>query len=175
MTTALLIIDVQEAMFAYPGMEPYDKEGVIGRIQSLLTKARTSGTPVIYIQHTEDGDSEFAKGTPTWEINHLIAPQEGETVIEKSVCDSFHHTTLDEELKRRGITELVICGMQSDYCVDTTTRRAFTMGYRPILVADAHSTFDNGILSAGDIVKHHNLVLEGSFAVLKPESEVEFA
>ncbi|SDL47159.1 cysteine hydrolase family protein [Paenibacillus jilunlii] len=171
-STALVIIDVQEAMFSYPDMKLYDEEGVMNRIISLLHKARTAGTTVVYIQHTED--QEYTKGTSTWEISSRITPQEGELVIEKPTWDAFHQTRLHEELQQRGITDLVICGMQSEFCVDSTTRRAFSMGYSSVLVEDANSTFDNGSLSGGQIVKHHNSVLGGRFAKLRKAQEVEF-
>lgn len=171
-STALVIIDVQEAMFSYPDMKLYDEEGVMNRIISLLHKARAAGTTVVYIQHTED--QEYTKGTSTWEISGRITPQEGELVIEKPTWDAFHQTRLHEELQQRGITDLVICGMQSEFCVDSTTRRAFSMGYSSVLVEDANSTFDNRSLSGGQIVKHHNSVLGGRFAKLRKAQEVEF-
>ena len=173
MTTALLIIDVQEAMFAYPDMNLYDAEGVLERISALLSKARSAGIPVIYIQHTEE-EGEFVKGTPTWEINSRIAPQAGETVIEKTTPDSFHLTGLQNELQRRGITDLIICGMQTDYCVNATSRAAHDLGYPSILVKDAHSTFDEGGLSGEEIVKQHNQVLGSGIVTLRSEQEVTF-
>jgi nicotinamidase-related amidase len=169
---ALLIIDVQEAMFSYPGMKLYDESGVMERIISLLDKARSSGTPVVYIQHTSD--EEYTKGLPTWQISSRITPQPGEVIVEKPTWDAFHLTTLHDELQRMGITNLIIAGMQTEFCVDTTCRRAYSLGYSSILVQDAHSTFDNNNLSAGEIVKHHNGVLGGRFALLKRESEVVF-
>ncbi|MNC15706.1 Streptothricin hydrolase [compost metagenome] len=171
-STALLIIDVQEAMFSYPDMKLHDEEGVTGRIVSLLNKARNAGTPVVYIQHTED--QEYTKGTPTWEISRHVTPQEGELIVEKPTWDAFHRTPLHEELQQRGITDLVICGMQSEFCVDTTCRRAYSLGYNSVLVEDAHSTFDNGSLRGESIVKHHNSVLGGRFVRLRKEQEVEF-
>lgn len=171
MSTALLIIDVQEAMFSYD-VKLHDGDGVTGRIVSLLNKARTAGIPVVYIQHTED--EEYTKGTDTWQISSLITPLAEETIVEKPTWDSFHRTNLHEELQRLGITDLVICGMQTEYCVDTTCRRAYSMGYSSILVEDAHSTFPNAHFSGEEIVSHHNAVLGGRFAVLKSEHEVEF-
>lgn len=171
-STALLIIDVQEAMFSYLGLKLYDEEGVMDRIISLQHKARSTGTPIVYIQHTED--EEFTKDTPTWQISQRIAPQEGEVIVEKPTWDAFHRTELHEVLQNLGITDLVICGMQSEFCVDTTTRRAYSLGYKSVLVRDAHSTFDNGDLSSEDIVKHHNRVLGGRFAQSRTENEVQF-
>ncbi|WP_151736379.1 cysteine hydrolase family protein ['Paenibacillus yunnanensis' Narsing Rao et al. 2020] len=171
MTTALMIIDVQEAMFSYDE-KMYDEEGVMERIASLLQKAREAGAPVVYIQHTED--EEFTRGLPTWEISRMIAPRSGELIVEKPTWDAFHRTPLHEELQSRGITSLVICGLQSEFCVDTTCRRAYSLGYSSVLVEDAVSTFGNGRFTAREIVKHHNSVLGGRFAVLKPEHEIRF-
>lgn len=170
--TALLIIDVQEGMFSYPGKQLYDVEAVMERIVSLVQKARSAGTPIVFVQHTED--EEYTRDTPTWQISHRITPQEGELVVEKPTWDGFHRTVLHEELQRMGITGLVIAGMQSEFCVDTTVRRAYSLGYKSVLVQDAHSTFDNGSLSGGAIVSHHNMVLGGRFAQLRTESEVQF-
>lgn len=171
-STALLIIDVQEAMFSYPGLKLYDEKGVMDRIISLQHKARTAGIPIIYIQHTDD--EEYTRGIPTWEISHRITPLEGEIIVEKPTWDAFHRTVLQDELQKLGVTDLVICGMQSEFCLDTTIRRAYSIGYSSVLVKDAHSTFDNGDLSSKDIVKHHNAVLGGRFAQLQAESEVQF-
>ena len=79
--------------------------------------------------------------------------------VRKTAADSFHRTTLQELLQQHGITELVICGMHSEFCVDTTTRRALALGYPVTLVADAHSTIDNGVLTAAQISAHHNATL----------------
>lgn len=173
MTTALLIIDVQEAMFSYPDMKLYDEEGVVERIGSLLHKARKAGIPVLFIQHTEE-EGEFVKGTPTWEINSRIAPQAGEKVIEKTTPDSFHLTGLQEELEQLGVTDLVLCGMQTDYCVNATSRRAASLGYSTVLVQDAHSTFEDGRQSGEEIVKQHNQDLGSGFVTLRAEQEVVF-
>ena len=154
-STALLIIDVQEAMFSYPDQKLYDEEGVMERISSLQQKARVAGIPIVYIQHTED--EEYTKGSSTWQISHRITPREGEVIVEKPTWDAFHRTELQDELQKLGVTHLVICGMQSEFCLDTTIRRAYSMGYNSVLVSDAHSTFDNKMLSSEVIVKHLDL------------------
>ena len=91
--------------------------------------------------------------------------------------DSFYQTSLQEELKARRIDTLIICGFQSEFCVDTTTRRALALGYPVILVADGHATLNNSILSAAQISAHHNETLANitSFGVRAraiPASEV---
>jgi len=79
---------------------------------------------------------------------------------------------LGRELDIRGIKKLVITGLQTEYCVDTTCRRAYSLGYDVVLVKDAHSTWDSGDLSAQQIIDHHNNVLGGWFVTLKNEEDV---
>ena len=168
---ALLIIDVQMAMFTGETHVYRDVE-VLNNITAMLDKARASGMPAIFVQHTVPGYARFEKGSPTWEINPGIKPLANEDVIEKSYCDSFMDTKLESVLKGKGITELIIAGMQTEYCVDTSVRRAFSMGYRNILVSDAHTTYDNEALKADQIIRHHNSVWNGCFAELKTTEEV---
>jgi nicotinamidase-related amidase len=172
MATALLVIDVQE------GMEPYtahDGKGVVSRIAELIDRARGAGANVIYVQH--DGSAEpghpLAKGTPGHAIHRAIAPRAGETVIAKTQCSSFLRTNLDQTLKAADIDHLVVCGMQTEFCVDTTVRSAHEHGYRVTLVSDAHSTGDTQVLKAKDIVAHHNRTL-ADFARIMPAEQVQF-
>jgi nicotinamidase-related amidase len=168
---ALLIIDVQMAMFTGE-THVYKDEEVLNNIAAMLEKARSTGMPVIFVQHTVTGYARFEKGSPTWEIHPGIKPLEAEDVVEKSYCDSFMNTKLESVLKGKGITELIIAGMQTEYCIDTSVRRAFSMGYRNILVSDAHTTYDNEALTADQIIRHHNSVWDGDFAELKTTAEV---
>jgi len=168
--TAFVIIDVQVAMFSYVGTYPYHGDQVLQNIKLLLEKARATGTPVIYIQH--NSDDEFKKGTPTWNICPEIQPIQGEFIVEKTKCDAFYKTKFQEVLQQLSITNLIIAGMQTEFCLDTTCRRAFSMGYESILVQDAHTTFDSEVLSAEQIVQHHNNVLGNSFVQLKTTEEM---
>lgn len=172
--TALLIIDVQVGMFTYDNGSLYSGKKVLDNIYSLLDKARLSKTPVIFIQHNGSEEGDFGRGKSSWKIHPKIAPLESEKVIEKTTCDSFNKTVLQEELEKQGIEKLVIVGMQTEFCVDTTVRRAFSMGYDIVLVKDAHSTFDGPVLKASQIIAHHNNIMGGSFAELKTTNEVEF-
>lgn len=175
--TALLVIDVQvgiiEGFHAYRGRE------VLEQINGLLAKARASNTPIIYVQHDGEAGHPLEPGTPGWEIHPDIKPCEGELVIHKRASDSFFETTLQQELEARGINHLTVTGCMTEYCVDTTSRRAVTMGYDVTLVSDAHTTVDNNRLTAAQIIAHHNAVLDGfdagSHAItVKPADEVIF-
>lgn len=155
---ALLVIDVQVGLVEL--MPAAVRGSGLCKIKTLLAKARESGMPVIFIQH--DG----AKGHPLethskgWEIHPSIEPADGEHVIRKRESDSFFETTLQQELEKGGITHLIIAGAMTEYCVDTTCRRATSLGYDVTLAADAHLTRDNEILPAANIIAHHNFVLQ---------------
>ena len=146
--TALLVIDVQIGMFEGPEGPVHDAERLLERIGALIREARQSRVPVIYIQHCEGPGELFEPDTHEWRIHSAIAPREGELVVEKRTPDSFHETTLRRELDSRGVNRLILTGMQTEFCVDTTCRKAFSLGYDVVLVKDAHGTWDTDDLSA---------------------------
>ena len=79
--------------------------------------------------------------------------------IRKTTADSFLRTQLHATLQAHAITDLIICGMHTEFCVDTTTRRALALGYPVILVADAHTSEGNEYLTARQVIQHHNATL----------------
>lgn len=175
--SALLIVDVQVAPFIwvqYGGKELYRGEKVLHHIQTLIQQARLAASPIIYMQHTEDGESPHALGQPLWQIHPEIAPQEGDLTMVKYHADPFLGTELHVKLQDLGITRLIITGVQTEYCVDSTCRSAYSLGYANVLVSDGHSTFDSENLTAQQIIAHHNSVLGSQFAELRRTEEVEF-
>ena len=160
--TALLVIDVQIGLVDGGGAEPaYAGEQMLTNINRLLTAARAAGTPVIYIKHDGGAGGRLEAGSPGWAIHPAIAPAAGELVIRKRASDSFLDTPLQRELAAQNITRLVITGMRTEMCIDTTSRRAISEGYDVTLVGDAHATVDSEVLSAAQIIAHHNYTLDG--------------
>lgn len=170
--SALLVIDVQVGLFETPGYDLFNEKELIETIQSLIADARSKGLPVVYIQHNGGAGSPLEKGSQGWGIHPDISPIDGEPVVEKDTPDSFSNTKLDEVLKSLNITNLIMVGLQTEYCVDTTCRRAKSQGYNLTLVGDAHSTFDTEVLTAKNIIKHHNLTL-AAFATVVSSNELE--
>jgi nicotinamidase-related amidase len=100
--------------------------------------------------------------------------------VRKRTPDAFLRTDLQSILEKRRIEELIVCGMHTEFCIDTTTRRALALGYPVILVADAHTSMGNAILSAPQVIAHHNTTLTnissfGPRARTVLSSEVQFA
>jgi nicotinamidase-related amidase len=172
--TALVVIDAQIGVVG----EAYHHDEVLEKINLLLDRARNSGTPVIYVQHNEQGAME--PGMTLWQIHPAVTPREGEPVVQKESPDSFHETSLQEELETRGIKRLVITGGQTQMCVDTTARRAVAQGYDVLLASDAHTTEDSKTLPAEKIIAFYNETLNGFWAGervvrVRPASEIHFA
>jgi len=157
MSTALLIIDVQQILCKGP-CAVADIKGVLTRINHLSADARDAGVPVILVQHEED-EGPMQVDAEGWQLAQDLEVRHDDLKIRKTTPDSFHKTELNLQLQSRDITRLVICGMQSDFCVDTTVRRALSLGFEVVLVADAHSTLDNSVLTARQIINHHNATL----------------
>ena len=171
--TALLVIDVQVGM--YRESNPVARgEELLLTLRSLIARAREASAPVIYIQHTGSKGGFLDEGTAGWQVHSGIAPLAGDLIIHKKTPCAFNGTDLKAELDARGITDLVISGIQSEMCVDTTCRSAYNMGYKLVLVEDGHSTFNTPDLSAEAITRHHNRVLGRWFARVKKAAEVSF-
>ncbi len=175
MKAALLIIDVQVGLVALMPCEV--KDSVMPNIGGLLGRARTSGTDVIFVQHDGSTGHPLEVNSAGWAIEPSIAPLAGDAVIRKKASDSFFETGLGEELRKRGIDRLIVAGGMTEYCIDTTCRRAVTLGYDVTLVGDGHLSRDNGVLTAAQVIAHHNSVLDGFDAgghaiKVKPAAEV---
>lgn len=162
MPAALLVIDVQQAL-CFGDYAGFDAARVIDRINEVAARFRAAGAPVFLIQHEDDGPLQ--RGSAGWRLADGLAVHPTDVVLAKRATDSFHRTDLQAQLEARGITDLVICGLQSEFCVDTTTRRALALGYPVQLVSDGHTTMDSPVLTAAQITAHHNETLAniGSF------------
>lgn len=154
---ALLVIDVQQA-FCQGEYEAFQVEQIIARINAVADGARSANAPVVFIQH-ESKEGLFRHGSYGWQLAAGLVVKPQDAVLSKSTPDSFLRTELTRFLEERGVESLVICGLQSEYCVDTTTRRALALGYPVVLVADGHSTLNGKHLSAAQIIQHHNTTL----------------
>jgi nicotinamidase-related amidase len=173
-TTAVVVIDAQVGLLTD---RAFARDAVVANLAGLIDRARRSGRPVIFVQHDGGSGDELEFGTPGWEIHPGVKPLPGEQVINKRASDSFHETDLARILDEAGARRVVIGGCMTQFCVDTTARRAVSLGYDVSLVADGHTTWDNESLEASKIVKHHNETLHG-FATetatieVKPQRDV---
>jgi nicotinamidase-related amidase len=168
---ALVVIDVQVMMF--DESDPvYQGDALLTKIHALIAQARAAGAPVIFVRHDEPG-TPMAAGTPGWQLHPTLVPQSEDLIIDKRTPDAFYETPLQEELAARGIKRLVLVGIQTEICVDTTCRCAFSNGYQVTLVKDAHSTWNSPTLTAQQIIDHHNATLRW-FGDVKESAAITF-
>jgi nicotinamidase-related amidase len=175
-TTALLVIDMQIGLVE--GSDVHQGRAVLDRIADLMRQARDARVPVVHLQHHHTTYAPLMAGAPTWQIHPRVTPAEGERVIGKTASDSFYQTPLEDELRRLGVTHVVVTGMQTEYCVDTTCRRAISLGFDVTLVSDGHTTFD-AAWPAEQVIAYHNAVLPhvahpSHHVAVRPSCEVTF-
>ncbi len=142
MKQALLIIDLQNDYFPGGSNPLHGAEEAASNASLLLNDFRYKGLPVIHIQHisTRPTATFFLPGTTGAEIHASVKPLFEETVIVKHTPNSFQGTELLEQLRTLGVKQLVICGMMTHMCVDSTTRAAKDFGFDCILIGDACAT-----------------------------------
>lgn len=157
MKSAVLIIDVQNGLFD-ENPKPFESDVVIQRINHVTNQARNSATPVLFIQH-EAPTAFLEYGSDSWQLPPALIVRHSDYKVRKSTPDSFLRTNLEEILTLNGVSNVIICGYATEFCVDTTTRRAAALGYSVQLVADAHTTHDKAHASAEQIRNHHNVTL----------------
>jgi nicotinamidase-related amidase len=141
MDSALLVIDVQEEALE----RCHDAEGVVERINDLSRRMAEAGAPVIYIQHEDD--SELIRDSPGWQLAHGLERPDESVLLAKTFRDSFEATDLQGILEREGVKRVVVTGVHSDFCVQTTTLSAVIRGFDVVLVSDGHTSREDGELS----------------------------
>jgi nicotinamidase-related amidase len=136
--TALIIIDIQNDYFPGGNKEVFESDKAAIKARDLLTAFRKQNLNLIHIRHEATGNSTyFLPNTPGADIHWLVKPVSNETVIVKHRPSSFFETSLAEELKKRGISHLLLCGMRTNVCVQATTLEALKLGYKVTVAVDA--------------------------------------
>ncbi len=168
--SALLLIDVQQGLV---DAQPYQWPQVCDHIQQLLAAARRFGIAVIHVQHQSPPGTLLAVGNAGWQIVPELAPLPGEPVFAKTHNSAFKQTGLQAYLAQQGIDSLIVTGMQTEYCVETTVRVAFEYGYRLYLPQLANTTLDRGEWSAQALYQHHNFdIMQDRFAHMPTVAEM---
>ncbi|MBI4963203.1 MAG: cysteine hydrolase [Desulfomonile tiedjei] len=142
MKSALLLIDIQNDYFPGGKMELEQSLEASRAAQRVLAHFRTKELPLIHIQHVSPrpGASFFLPGTPGVEIHESVTPLKGETVFQKNYPNAFRETALLEHLRKQEVSRLVVCGMMTHMCVDSTVRAAFDLGFQCLVLSDACAT-----------------------------------
>ncbi|GLB28577.1 amidase [Lacrimispora amygdalina] len=149
---ALIIVDMQTALVE---AEPYNKVAVVENIKALLDSCRKKGIPVIFVQHDGGNGDELEHGSSGWTIYKDIAPMPDEKIFEKQYNSAFRKTGLHEYLQEKGVKNIILCGMQTEYCLDATCKVAFEYEYDVTIPQSATTTFDNAFASGKELAGYY--------------------
>jgi nicotinamidase-related amidase len=169
-TTALLIIDIQNDYFPGGAMELTASEAAATQAAKLLDAFRRESRPVVHLQHisVRPGATFFLPETAGAAIHESVRAGANEPVFQKHFPNGFRDTPLLEHLRDRRISRLVIAGMMTHMCVDTTTRAAADLGFACCLAHDACATralsFNGVEVSAEAVQTAYLAALNGPFA-----------
>ncbi|WAC13534.1 cysteine hydrolase family protein [Dyadobacter pollutisoli] len=178
MRKAFLIIDMQKGSFT-DETPRYDSPLIIERINHIAASFRANSLPVIFIQHDGTGSGEFVPQTKEWELLDGLERDAGDIFIDKYANDVFYRSALAKKLDSLSVSELVIAGCATDFCVEATVQSALAKDFNITVAADAHTTADRPHLKAVQVIEHYNWVWKNmlstkgsirvvpSFAVLK--------
>lgn len=153
----LLIVDVQVGVVR----EAWDATRVVGNVAHVVERARAAGTPVVWVQHSDD---ELPQGSPEWQWVPELVPAAAEALVHKHFNSSFEQTTLDADLARLGATHITLAGAASNWCIRATAHGALERGHDLTLVQDAHTTgtleLDDGThIEAASLVRELNIAM----------------
>jgi nicotinamidase-related amidase len=169
----LLVIDIQQAAFDGVRCPPMDHpERLLSAAHTLIAAARAGGAPVVYVQHGEGAGAPFETGTPHWQLHASFDVRDGDAVVHKQQSSAFEGTDLQQRLQQLGANELVVCGLQSEFCVSNTTKSALGLGYTVRLAQDGHGTWASEGKAADTISAEVNEELRARGATLAPTAEL---
>ncbi len=149
----LLVVDTQTLI---TNSQLYRFELLVDSIKKLIGQARNNKIEVIYVRHDDGVGSELTKGASGFDIFVGFNPQENDRIFDKTVNSSFCGTGLLEYLKEKKENEVMIVGLQTDYCIDATIKSGFEHGFKMIVPAGSNSTFDNDFMTAEKTYKYYN-------------------
>ena len=181
MSSALLVIDAQRNMFE-PPPGAHASPALLLRLVRLIKRARRAGTPIVFVRNTGRAGDPDEPGTVGWELHPGLGVRPEDVLVDKGTGDAFPgrivsgiRGTLDAWLRARRVRRVVVCGLQSESCITDTVQGALDRGYRVVLVADAHSTFDAEGAPAKATIAATNAAFAGRpGALVAPTSAIKF-
>lgn len=149
----LLVVDTQKLI---TNENLYQFDTFVSHEKELIKKAREKGIEVIYVRHDDGPNEELTKGKDGFEIYEGFQPMPGEKTFDKNVNSAFRGTGLLEYLQDKNEKEVIVTGLQTDYCIDATIKCGFEHGFKIIVPATTNTTVNNAFMSAEQSYRYHN-------------------
>lgn len=149
----LLVVDTQKLI---TNDKLYEFNKFVSNVKEIINTARHNNIEVIFIQHDDGVNSELTKGKAGYEIYEEFQPIAGEKIFHKNVNSPFKESGLLEYLLNKNETDLIVVGLQTDYCIDATIKCGFEHGFNIIVPAYANTTVDNKFMTAKQTYEYYN-------------------
>jgi len=158
----LLIIDIQKQI---ANNRLYRFDEFMHNVQTLITAARKNGIEVVFVRHDDGPGQPLSPGKEGYDIHEAFTPAADEIIFDKKVNSPFRECGLLEHLRSKAERELMVAGLQTEYCIDATVKCGFEHGFRMIVPAGANTTCDNSHMSARDTCAYYNeFIWNGRYA-----------
>ncbi|RQN09185.1 cysteine hydrolase [Clostridium butyricum] len=141
MREVLILIDIQNMYFCEGDYKLYEPERAGKKAAEVLKKFRMENKPVIHVKHNFKVDS-MENGEYLLDFNECVKPKKKEIIVSKNYPSAFLKTDLKKQLDKLKVDKLVIVGMMTHMCIDTTVRAAQNYGYKVTVIHDACTTKD---------------------------------
>jgi nicotinamidase-related amidase len=149
----LLVVDTQNLI---TNEKLYEFDMFVCNVKEIIHEARANNIEVIYVRHDDGVGNELAKGTVGFEIYEKFQPINDEKIFDKNVNSAFKGTGLLEYLIDKGEKDIIIVGLQTDYCIDATIKCGFEHGFNIIVPAYSNTTVNNKFMSAEQSYQYYN-------------------
>lgn len=149
----LLVIDAQKEI---TNERLYKFHEFVFTVKLLIEASRENGVEVIFVRHDDGAGTPMTKGLDGFELYEEFAPERDEKIFDKRVNSPFKDTGLAEYLSSKNETEIIVAGLQTDYCIDAAVKCGFERGYKIIVPRYANTTFDNRFMTAEKSCEYYN-------------------
>jgi nicotinamidase-related amidase len=191
MNRALIVVDVQESFRQRGIWEHNSNPRLVEQVNRLVDATRSTGDLVVWVLHAEPGTGTvFDPASGYVRLMDGLIPREGDALVTKTAHNAFTTTNLHQVLTSHGIRELLITGIRTEQCCETTARIGSDLGFDVTFVTDATATTpiehrdapsgrsieeilaDPRTLSNDDIIARTEYVLAGRFATIRSVEEI---
>ncbi len=149
----LIVVDIQKGI---TDERLYDFETFIKNVTNIIDAARENGVEVIYVRHDDGPGSGFSFGDKDFDIADQVTPEENEKIYTKMINSCFGNADFADYLSESGEKDLMVVGLQTNFCIDATVKSAFERGYHVIIPKGTNSTFDNDYMDGETTYKYYN-------------------
>lgn len=149
----LLVIDTQKLI---TNTDLYHYDIFVSNVKKLIKTARETHTEIIYVRHDDGAGRALTRGTEGFEIYEEFKPYKNEKIFDKTVNSPFKETGLLKYLNEKQVGQMIVVGLQTEYCIDAAVKCGFEHGFEIIVPKESNSTFDNAYMSAEETYKYYN-------------------